>query len=514
MSMFITPHEQVPNQTLSRRVFGAGLLATASLPAIPGSIGRPVASANPTTQVKRLPAPFNQWNVDVAPEQDNPQVLAMCFDSPLLGRRMTNTVYIPNHYTETSAPLPVLYYLHGTIVAALQHAPGQPAYDLASLLNQLGEGGGKVQTDLFRFDQAHERAEYIVVALDTDPDITVFENSFWIDGRDDLIPNIPSVTAQTLPAESHFLREVIPLTEALFRVRTDRSGRGVIGYSAGAEGALLQGFRHPDLFQACVGVSSPCDILAPVVLNTYVRPIGYLRDQGYGDPLTHEIFYRNFNPVELASNAAQTDMTVIMSAGDGCADPRSLLSQSSCRSYPAAAGSKDGPLKVGAEKVEMDLRYNSDGATRKFTESGLDHTYLRVTGVHGGTNHPVYHNQLVDRLNAAFSHTSSAPEYFNYRTVDRQFSIWNYDVKIDRSGELFTSLQDARSDGRSCIISGIGTADLTTPPTFEPRQRLQAVVQPAEGATQTNHVEANIDGRVHLEVPLSADSTAIEIRAA
>lgn len=510
MGMFTTPNESASNQTLSRRLFGAGVLATASLPAVAGSIGRPVASATPRPQVDTLPAPFDQWNVELTPERNNFQVLTMCFDSPLLGRRMTNTVYIPDHYTKTSAPLPVLYYLHGTIVAALQHAPGQPVYDLASLANQLGEGGGKVQTDLFRFDQAHERAEYIVVALDTDPNTTVFENSFWVDGRDDLIPNVPTVTAQALPAESHFLGEIIPLTEAVFRVRTDRGGRGVIGYSAGAGGALLQGFRHPDLFQSCVGVSSPADILAPIVLNTYVRPIGYLRDQGYGDPLTHQIFYRNFNPVELASNAARTDTTVIMSAGDGCADPRSLLSPSACRSYPAA-DSSDGPVKVGAEKVEMDLRYNSDSATRKFTEAGLDHIYLRVTGVHGGTNHPVYHNQLVDRLNTVFNSKSRTPESFDYRTVDRKFSIWNYDVSVDRSGDDFTSLRQARSDGRSWTVAGTGTARIVTPPAFDPGQTLQAVVKPTGGSPQANQVETDKNGRIQLEVPLSKESTRVEI---
>lgn len=510
MGMFTTPRDSESNRTLSRRVFGTGLFAAASLPAITGITGRAQASAAPPAQVDTLPPPFDRWNVNVFPERDDAQVLTMCFDSPLLGRSMTNTVYIPDCYTKTSAPLPVLYYLHGTIVAALQHAPGQQVYDLASLANQLGSGGGKVQTDLFRFDQSRERAKYIVVALDTDPNITVFENSFWVDGRDDLVPNVTTVTAQTAPAESYFLREIIPLTEALFRVRNDRGGRGVIGYSAGACGALLQGFRHPDLFQSCVGVSSPADILAPIVLNTYVRPIAYLRDQGYGDPLTHEILYRNFNPVELASNAARTDATVIMSAGDGCADPRSLLSSSACRTYPFGASS-DGPAKVGAEKVEMDLRYNSDSATRKFTEAGLEHTYLRVTGVHGGTNHPVYHNQLVDRLNAVFDDRSRTPQYFDHRTVDRKFSIWNYEVSVDRAGDEFTSLGEARSDGRSWTIAGAGAARMTTPPAFEPGRTLQAVVKPAAGSSQARQVEADKNGRVQLEVPLSQESTRVEI---
>jgi len=295
-------------------------------------------------------------------------------------------------------------------------------------------------------------------------------------------------------AETHLHQEVIPLVESRFRVRSDRPGRAVMGYSAGGTAALLQAFRHPDRFAAVVAVSPGAEILDDPYVLGIVLMVGYLRDQGYGVPATHEIFYRNFNPPELAANAAGTGMTVIQTSGDGCVTPASADS-APCRAEPAAAN-------AGAAQLEAGLRRNNDYGSELFSRAGLAHTHLRLTGVHGANNHDAYQGELVDRLNDVFAHPAAESETVSYRTVDRHFSVWGYDVALDRPNAEFASLLGARRDARSFTLAGTGTARIITPAAFPPGAELRATVTGDDGDPRTVAVRAGEDGRAWLTVDL------------
>jgi dienelactone hydrolase len=56
-------------------------------------------------------------------------------------------------------------------------------------------------------------------------------------------------------AETMFLRELIPAIESRYRVRTDRAGRGICGYSMGGNGAVRLAAKFPDRFCAAASIA-------------------------------------------------------------------------------------------------------------------------------------------------------------------------------------------------------------------------------------------------------------------
>ncbi|WP_405421903.1 hypothetical protein [Pseudonocardia alni] len=179
---------------------------------------------DPTSE---LPDSFSDWNVQVEPHPGTRGVLDLVFDSPLLEKRITNRVYLPSSYRPDGPALPVMYYLHGTVEPALDNPVVGPVTQHEALLDAIGPGGGARQTDIFRFEEQRDRAQYLLVAPDTAYEDTICETCIWIDGRPDPVPTAPPATAETLPADSFLHQELYPLVEALFNVRHDRGGRGV-----------------------------------------------------------------------------------------------------------------------------------------------------------------------------------------------------------------------------------------------------------------------------------------------
>src|SRR4051812_15237586 len=91
----------------------------------------PLASADMRVDA----GPFTSWNVTVTPTDGDPQRVVVAFDSPLLKQRVTNLVWLPATYLRpNSAPLPVLYYLHGAPSGAAAAGSTDP-YGLSAALD-------------------------------------------------------------------------------------------------------------------------------------------------------------------------------------------------------------------------------------------------------------------------------------------------------------------------------------------------------------------------------------------
>jgi hypothetical protein len=63
------------------------------------------------------------------------------------------------------------------------------------------------------------------------------------------------------------------------------------------------------------------DIVDEPMASNFVESIGYLRGQGYGTRATDIVWWRNFNPMDLARNVAGAGTRLMLSAGDNCAFP-------------------------------------------------------------------------------------------------------------------------------------------------------------------------------------------------
>lgn len=476
---------------MTRSVFAVavGALLVSSL--LTGNVS---AAADPIKPAANsLPKPFSEWNVSLERVDGNSQVLSLEYDSPMLHRRTTNTVFLPDTYNPAGEKSPVMYYLHGTVMPQLDDPTLDPVTKQEYFIDMIASGGGNRQTDLFRFASNLDKAQFLMVAPDTDKKNSWCESCGWIDGRDDLLPNIPPATAETLPADSYLHQELYPLIEALFNVRTDRAGRGVTGFSMGGWGALTQGMKHPDKYAYVGSITGAYDILAPLVRTEFAEPVGYLRDQGYGTSMTHETWWRNFNPRDLATNLRGIDTHLLLSSGNACLQLDGVT-EPDCRTDPA--------LNTVAAEVEFALAQNYKLAVKDLKAKGIPVQTATSPGVHGSNNHQVYSDHVVPTANRVFSTGAEQPSMFSYRTANPQFSVWDYQVSADRPTPSFLEMTHAQTTGRAFTLSGIGQVDITTPPTFHPGETYTVMTAYQTGEQVQTFTKADRSGRLPVTVNL------------
>jgi S-formylglutathione hydrolase FrmB len=401
------------------------------------------------------------------PQGGDPHILTMDIASDRLGTTLTNTVFLPDDYSPSGPALPVVYYLHGTVIPYVNDPSLRPALASSWELNALGPDGGRAQMQLQDFPAMLARAHYIVVAPDTAFNRTVCDVCIWMDGRN----------GQGLQMESYIYDELIPLVQSTFNARTDRAGRGIMGFSMGGWGALLHGLRHPDRFGVVGGVSPVADATDPILAAAFFEPFGYFRAQGNGFLLTDPVSWQSFSPVYLASNAAGAGEKISISNGDGCVNPLDVVLNAECRAHPPLLN----PIFTAGE---ISLRRDMEANAGSFDAQGARFSYYTSPGVHGANNAMLYRTRYVDAFNAAFARPSvPAPEQFSYRSVDPSFSIWGYDVTISRPNREFASF--SRVTSTHLVLRGSGTAHVVTPPEFAAGRTYhvghQVVVADAEG---------------------------------
>jgi S-formylglutathione hydrolase FrmB len=361
----------------------------------------PPGTALPSTA--HLPAPFNQWNVQLRPSTTEQGALTLTYRSPRLGIQAVNSVYLPSNYRAQGAPSPVMYYLHGTVISYLDNPDLVPVTKNESLLNMVGKGGGYIQTLLQDFPSQLKRAKFIVVAPDTDPQHSWCETCMWINGKANPLA-APPLTASVVPAEDVLLQEVLPLTQALFNTRTDRGGRGIMGFSMGSVGAEIQGFRHPDLFSYIGGISGPFDMVDDPFWSGWLNSNGYFRDQGYGTSYTNTEEWRQFNPKDLAHNWKGVPGHLLISAGDTCAAPTDPQGIADCRRYPPDAN-------PAAAFGESQMRRSADESIPFLESLGVIAQQFRASGIHGANNHRVYADIIIPTANKLFAQDPSTLTY-------------------------------------------------------------------------------------------------------
>lgn len=149
----------------------------------------------------------------------------------------------PSYDSEKARRYPILYFLHGL---------GENAEVL------LDSGGWDLIQDLWN---QHQIGEYLIVTPSADD--TFYINS--LDGREDY--------------QSFFIREFMPYIEHRYRVRAERSQRGVGGISMGGYGALRFALLYPQLFVAVTAhspalIDEPDVQLAPGVANEVTQFVG------------------------------------------------------------------------------------------------------------------------------------------------------------------------------------------------------------------------------------------------
>ena len=148
------------------------------------------------------------------------EIVTESFDSPVLKRKISMHVYLPDGYDKADKPLPVIYMLHGA-----------GSNDDSWVVR----GGIKVTADEL-IKRGEMRSSVIVMP-------TLGPASWYADANAD-------------KAETAFVKDLIPHVEGKYNIRSDRAGRSIGGLSMGGYGALNLSLSHPKLFCAA-GVLSP-----------------------------------------------------------------------------------------------------------------------------------------------------------------------------------------------------------------------------------------------------------------
>lgn len=439
--------------------------------------------ADNTPDLSTLDDPFAAWNVDITPRDDEPRVLTVAFDSPVLGRRTECMVWVPDHYRAHGDPVPVCWFLHGTVTPY--------THPLVKRLAARAEDRGRtppvssgreraVGPKTMGFDELLDDARFLVVAPDA--------------GRPPWCPSCNWVNGPRRPglaAETHLHDEAMPLIEALFTVRTDRNGRALTGHSMGGGGAAIQGFRHPDRF-GFVGCSSGVlSLMQDHLSRRRVRWLLYNRSQGFKPLPADEIHYRNNNLLDLAPNVVGSGIELVVVIGTATESGEEYLPYG-----PEIGSSSD----VRMESVQ---RRVNDEIAHRLTTAGVPFTYVTRTGYHS-IGRSTFQRFFRERMESVFERGVSEPETFSYKNADRTFSAWGYDVAVTRPNTEFLHLLRARTDGTDFTLAGSGTVEVATPARFDPESTVTARV--TRGTTprpaETRVLPVGPDGRVEIALDL------------
>lgn len=155
--------------------------------------------------------------------------------SQITGYAVNYSVYLPPCYDSSERAYPVVYLLHG-------YTDSETAWVQFGEVNRVADEA-----------IASEEIPPMIIVM-PDAKVTWYVNNHT--GTDKY--------------EDMMIEEFIPFVEKQYRIRSDRSFRGVSGLSMGGNGSLVYALRHPDVFGVCAPFS------AAVYTNEEV--IGYLKN--------------------------------------------------------------------------------------------------------------------------------------------------------------------------------------------------------------------------------------------
>lgn len=143
------------------------------------------------------------------------------FDSKILGKEVSYSIYLPSDYNTSQRNYPVLYLLHGYT-------------DDETMWTQAGE----VKEIADKAISNGEATEMIIVMPNA-------WDSWYINQYDG-----------KMPYEDMFFEELIPYIEKTYRARSKQEFRAIAGLSMGGYGSFLYSLHHPNMFTACAPLSA------------------------------------------------------------------------------------------------------------------------------------------------------------------------------------------------------------------------------------------------------------------
>ena len=201
--------------------------------------------------------------------------------SQILDADIPYCVLLPPSYDhDDTRRYPVLYFLHGL-------GDNEQMF--------VRSGGWSMTEDLW---EKGKMAEYLIVTPAGDA-------SFYINSRDG-----------RHRYQDFFLTEFLPYIERHYRIRGERSSRGIAGISMGGYGALRFAFLHPELFHSVSAQSAALIEKMPAFTLRDSQDTVMLRLLGevFGSPPDQAFWDRN-SPLTLAKTADLKGLKIYVDCG-------------------------------------------------------------------------------------------------------------------------------------------------------------------------------------------------------
>lgn len=382
-----------------------------------------------------------------------------------------------------SAPCPVLYLLHGFggDYTEMVGTPSHPSAWVASLTSRPPPGFQSapwLHADTSHWVAAPPLPMILVAPLgQTLPGgygPAAGLDSYWVDWNPRYAAGGDSPRYGTPPPrfESFLLDELIPYVTAAFPTGSGRAWRSIGGVSLGGYGAYKDGLRHPDQFSSMLSVSGAMNFLFAPGVDPPRVPLGV----GFPVPLPGIALpaVTGLLPVGGLPSQAQSLLTALDALGDPVADqayfrgnmPRDLAMNGSLGidgfvndTIPRRTADLSDPVSIAFEDAVFPMNVDMQLA---FADSGIPNTFAVHQGVHSDVYRNAWLRGLEEYAFARMAHPSPMPPSFNYRTVDRSFSIWGWTVTVDRPNVSFLTLRAVSCHAVS--LQGSGRVTITVPP--------------------------------------------------
>lgn len=291
--------------------------------------------------------------------------------------------------------------------------------------------------------------------------------------------------------ETFHISELIPWVDKTYKTIPGRRGRAVAGLSMGGFSALSLAGRHPDLYAAAASFSGAVDTNNAGVQS--VVELETLADGGqpggiWGPYATDEVYWRGHNPLDLAANLR--GLTLSIRTGDGNRGPFDQ------------PGPPDG--------IETVVSINSKSLHDRLDRLGIAHVY----DAYGAGTHswPYWQQDLkreLPRIMAALKAKPRAPDPFTYTSIEPNYDVFEWNVKLTRSATEFSEL--AGVSKRGFQLRGSGTAKVTTAPLYKARSAHRVVVTTAD-ARRRSTLTADRTGRLSFPLTLGPSNTGQQFR--
>jgi S-formylglutathione hydrolase FrmB len=281
--------------------------------------------------------------------------------------------------------------------------------------------------------------------------------------------------------ETFHIGQLLPWIDRHFRTTGSRAGRAIAGLSMGGGGAFSYAARHPDLFTAAAAFSPAVDtnnLEVEALTETAGVQAGHPDQSPFGDRVTNEVVWRGHNPWDLAVNLRGLDLTI--RTGNG---------------LPGGPGGDTGdPVEAGVHEEAVAMH-------QQLLALGIPHVF----DDYGAGGHAWYYwqrdlRQLMAPLMKVFAHPPHTPKRVTYKTIDPDYSVFGWHVRIKRPAREFSELVDADRGGFSLI--GSGTATVTTMPKLFGARRIVTVHVTSISGQSDMGVRADARGRVTIPLTL------------